>query len=50
MSAIARGFIRRRSWFDNLDGQPFRDLTPWEAAFLQTLRGEAAYLIGFMAS
>lgn len=50
MSAIARGFVRRRNWFDALDGQPFRSLTPYEQNLFELLRGEAAYLIGFMAS
>lgn len=50
MSAIARGFVRRRNWFDALDGQPFRSLTPFEQHIANALRDEAAYLIGFMAS
>jgi hypothetical protein len=50
VSAVARGFVRRRNWFDNLDGQPFRDLTPYEQNLWMLLRGEAAFLIEFMAS
>ena len=50
MSAVARAFLRRRNWLDNLDGQPLRDLTVFEQRISDALRDEAAYPIGFMAS
>lgn len=50
MSAVACGFVRRANWLRNLDGGPFRSYTPFEQHIADCLRGEAAYLIGFMAS
>lgn len=50
MSALACGFVRRANWLRNLDGGEFRSLSPFERHIADCLRGEAAYLIGWMAS
>jgi len=50
VSVIAKGFVRRRNWLDGLDGGHLRSLSAYEQHIADLLRGEAAYIIGFMAS